>query len=317
MPTSAIFICARLDEPAHRLLKSTLPTGSITFARHPVISPENLASFQQCDICFGNVPATWLEPPPILRWMQLESIGFEYYQDLREVPSGLTITNLKGLFASPAAESAIAGLLALYRGVDKLVSAQASARWMSLEVRPQMQLLRDKQVVILGHGSIGRKLRLFFETFGCRVQSFARTAEGAELGSAEALDHAIGTADIVACCLPKTSETRGLVDRRRLRSMRPSAILVNMGRGAVVDELALIECLQQQTIGGAVLDVTWQEPLPPGHPLWTCDRTILLQHTGGGYQDELLDKARTFLANFTRFQKGQPLDNIIDLDKGY
>lgn len=317
MPTPAIFVCAHLDESAHQLLRSTLPAGSITFARRPVLSPENLAAFQQCDICFGNAPAAWLEPAPRLRWMQLESIGFEYYQGLREVPPGLAITNLKGLFDSPAAESAIAGLLALYRGIDRLVPAQAAARWMSLEVRPQMQLLRDRSVVILGHGSIGRKLRQFLEAFDCRVQSFARTAEGAELRTPEALDRALGQADIVACCLPKTTETRGLVDRRRLALMRPTAVFVNIGRGAVVDEPALVESLQQQKLGGAVLDVTWQEPLPPGHPLWTCPRTILLQHTGGGYQEELLDKARIFLANFSRFQNGQPLHNLVNLARGY
>lgn len=317
MPTPAIFVCAHLDESARHLLTSTLPASSTTFARSPLISPENLTAFQQSDLCFGNVPAAWLEQAPRLRWMQLESIGFEYYQNLRVAPPGLAITNLKGLFDSPAAESAVAGLLALYRGIDQLVPAQAAARWMSLEVRPHMQLLRDKQVVILGHGSIGRKLRHFLEAFGCRVQSFARTADGAELRTAEALDLSLDQADIVACCLPNTTETRGLIDRRRLGLMRPNAVFVNIGRGAVVDEPALIESLQQKKIGGAVLDVTWQEPLPHDHSLWTCPRTILLQHTGGGYQEELLDKARTFLANFTRFQMGQPLHNLVNLARGY
>lgn len=280
-------------------------------------SPENFAAFQQCDICFGNASASWLDRAPRLRWMQLESIGFEYYQDLRKTPTRIAITNLQGLFARPAAESAIAGLLALYRGIDILVPAQATARWISLEVRPQMQLLANKQVMILGHGSIGRKLRQLLEAFGCRVQSFARTAEGAELRTKGALDLALSKADIVACCLPKTAETCGLVDCRRLGLMRSTAVFVNIGRGAVVDEPALIESLQQQKLGGAVLDVTWQEPLPPSHPLWTCPRTILLQHTGGGYQEELLDKARIFLANYSRFQRGQPLDNLVDLARGY
>ena len=294
-----------------------LPAGCITFARRPVLTAENLAAFQQCEICFGNAPAAWLEQAPRLRWIQLESIGFEYYQGLREVPPGLTITNLKGLFDSPAAESAIAGLLALYRGIDLLLPAQAASRWISLEVRPQMQLLRDRSVVILGHGSIGRKLRQLMEAFGCRVQSFARTAESAELRTVETLDHALSQADIVACCLPRTRETHGLVDRRRLGLMRSTAVFVNIGRGAVVDEPALVDFLQQKKLGGAVLDVTWQEPLPPDHPLWTCPRTFLLQHTGGGYQEELLDKARIFLANFARFQNGQPLENVVNLARGY
>jgi phosphoglycerate dehydrogenase-like enzyme len=319
-PPLSLFVYAHLDAAGTGLLRSALGFHRVYFAdKHATDAArqEQLRHFRECDICFGNIPAEWLANAPRLRWLQLESIGFEYYRHLRNLPPALTITNLKGLFDRPAAETALAGLLALYRGVDALVPAQAERRWVCLDLRPRMQLLHGKRVVILGHGSIGRKLRQLLEAFSCRVQSFARSARDAELRTTLELDRALPQADIVACCLPYTADTRGFIDRARLALLGPGAVFVNIGRGAVVDEPALVEALNARRIGGAVLDVTIEEPLPAGHPLWACPNTLLLQHTGGGYKDELLDKARSFLANLAAFQSGQPLRNVVDLVRGY
>lgn len=180
-----------------------------------------------------------------------------------------------------------------------------------------MRLLHGRRVIILGHGSIGRKLRRLIEAFDCRVLSYARTANDAELRTPAELDRALPHADIVACCLPDTPETRGFFGGTRLASLPPHAVFVNIGRGSLVDESALVEALLAHRIGGAVLDVTAQEPLPADHALWTCPNTLLMQHTGGGYDGELLDKARAFLANFAAFQNGEPLVNVVDLARGY
>ena len=301
------------------MLRSALTGVRVVFAdkhRDGAAHQEYLHRFRESDVCFGNVPADWLPQASRLRWLQLESVGFEYYQHVQNLPPGLVTTNLKGLFDTPAAETAMAGLLALYRGVDELVPAQVERRWVSLDVRPRMQLLHGRRVVILGHGSIGRKLRQLLEAFACRVQSFARTTVGAELRTAPELDSALPDADIVACCLPNTPATRGLFDRRRLALLAPGAVFVNIGRGLVVDEPALVETLQQRRIGGAVLDVTYEEPVPPDHPLWSCPRTLLLQHTGGGYDGELPAKARAFVANFARFQAGTSLHHVVNFAQG-
>jgi phosphoglycerate dehydrogenase-like enzyme len=318
-PTS-IFIYAHLDPAGMDLLSSALPATGVFFADKN--GPEGvrdgyLRRLRESEICFGNVPAEWLPTAPRLRWLQLESIGFEYYRHLHGSLPSLTITNLKGLFDRPAAETALAGLLALHRGVDALVPAQAAHRWVCLEVRPRMRLLHGKRVIILGHGSIGRKLRRLIEAFDCRVLSYARTANDAELRTPAELDRALPHADIVACCLPDTPDTRGFFGGTRLASLPPHAVFVNIGRGSVVDESALVEALLAHRIGGAVLDVTAQEPLPADHALWTCPNTLLMQHTGGGYDGELLDKARAFLANFAAFQNGEPLVNVVDLARGY
>ncbi|MEO6003709.1 MAG: D-2-hydroxyacid dehydrogenase [Opitutus sp.] len=318
MSAGSIFVYAHLDVDARALLDDALRGVPVTFfdkTKQP--TAEEQAQFRQSIICFGNVPANWLSSDLPLRWLQLESIGFEYYQRATALPPQLTITNLKGLFDRPTAETTIAGLLALYRGVDQLVQAQATRQWVSLKVRPQTEILGAKRVVILGAGSIGRKIRTLLEAFGCCVQSFARTSPHAELQTLEALEPALATCDIAICCLPNTMETRGLFNARRIGLLPRSAVFVNVGRGAVVDEAALIDALQQRRLSGAVIDVTLQEPLPPTHALWTCPRTLLLQHTGGGYGEELSDKARVFLRNLAHFQSGEPLENVIDLSRGY
>jgi len=320
MSNRSIFIYAHLDEGARELVRRSLPKARLVFAeggKSPDFREANQDRFQSCEVCFGNVPSYWLQSVPHLRWLQLESVGFEYYQGVPALSKSLVFTNLKGLFSRPAAETMLAGLLASYRGLSQLALAQAERRWVCQEVRPQTQLLHGRRVIVLGHGSIGRRLRSLLSAFECHVQSFARTSTEAELRTVDNLDRALPEADVVVSCLPQTPETRGLFGRHRLALLSATAIFANVGRGSVVDETALIEALQQGRLGGAVLDVTLEEPLPPTHPLWSCPRTILLQHTGGGYREELLDKAGAFLANLARFDRGEPLENIVTLAHGY
>jgi glyoxylate/hydroxypyruvate reductase A len=118
-------------------------------------------------------------------------------------------------------------------------------------------------------------------------------------------------------CLPSTPETANFFSRERLARFSSRAIFVNIGRGSAVDEAALIEVLQNRKIGGAVLDVFKQEPLPGEHPYWDCPRTLVLQHTGGGYDEELIDKARIFVSNLNLYRTGHPLQNQINLVRGY
>lgn len=266
---------------------------------------------------FGNVPVRHLPSCRRLKWLQLESVGFEYYLPLADTPPSFSITNLKGLFEWPTAETALSGLLALGRGLPQLLTAQAQSQWVELEVRPQTWLLHGQRALVIGAGSIGNRLRLLLEAFGCQVHSFARSNPAADFHTIPELLNAIPKYDIVACCLPKTPETIGLVNREMLEAMSARALFVNIGRGAVVDEEALIGVLQRRRIRGAVIDVTQSEPLAPDHPLWRCPRTIITQHTGGGYDDELLDKARFFLRNLDLYRRGAELLNPIDVRKGY
>lgn len=313
----SIFIWAHLDQRARDLLRETLVNHQVHMGNPRQPTEADRRALAGAEIAFGNVPAAWLQAAPRLRWMQLESIGFEYYQHLQGNLGNLAISNLKGMFDRPAAETALAGLLALSRGLPRLLPAQVEARWIELEVRPETYLIHGRSVLILGLGSIGRKMQKLLEAFDCHVTTFAKSSPDANLHSLDELKEAFPKADIVVCCLPKTPETIGLISRDLLNRLSPRAVFVNIGRGAVLDEVALIESLNSRRLGGAVIDVTHAEPLPREHPFWRCPNTILTQHTGGGYADELVDKARAFLGNLDRYRRGEPLKNLIDLTKGY
>lgn len=320
--TVKICIYAHVDGAAREYLAAELAGNDVLWVDKRVVREGDdgaLERFVSCDIAFGNVPAHWLEVPGRLRWLQLESVGFEYYQHVAGciAERGLVLTNLRGMFARPAAETALAGLLALLRGGDELALAQRERRWVELEVRPRTGLLHGKRVLVCGGGSIGRRIAAILQAFECGVEFYSKSSPDAQWHTAAELDAALACYDIVINALPSTPETKHLFSRERLSLLGRSAIFVNVGRGSTVDEPALVDALMERRLGGAVLDVFHQEPLPEAHPLWNCPRTIITQHTGGGYVDELLDKARLFVDNYRRFLQGESLKNRVNLKQGY
>lgn len=313
MMSPRIFVTAFLKPEALALLHAGLAGEDYYVADRFNPREADKAAFLQSTVAFGNVPPDWLEEATELQWMQLESTGFEYYLGCQELSADLQITNLRGMFERPAVETAMAGLLGLFRGMNQLIPANREHKWSEIEVRVNLQLLHGSKAVVLGHGSIGQRMRKLLEAYECEVQSYARTSVGAELRDLKSLGEALASADVVVCCLPKNPSTLGLISRELLARLPKQAVFVNIGRGAVVDEPALIQMLTEQRIAGAVLDVTQQEPLPPAHPFWQCPNTILTHHTGGGYPDEYNAKARYFIANLQRYKCGEALQNIISL----
>ncbi|MBE34141.1 MAG: hydroxyacid dehydrogenase [Opitutaceae bacterium] len=308
-----IFVTAFLKPEALALVHEALAGEDYYVADRFNPREEDKAEFLKADVAFGNVLPDWLEESTSLKWMQLESTGFEYYLGCKGLSPDLQITNLRGMFERPAAETAMAGLLGLFRGMNQLIPANRERKWSEIEVRVNLRLLHGSKAVVLGHGSVGKRMRKLLEAYECDVQSYARTSEGAELRDQKSLGDALTTADVVVCCLPNNLSTKGLINRELLARLPEQAVFVNIGRGAVVDEPALIKMLNGHRIAGAVIDVTQQEPLPPEHPLWGCPHTILTHHTGGGYPDEYNAKARYFIANLQRYKQGEALQNIISL----
>src|SRR5690606_32381870 len=220
-------------------------------------------------------------------------------------------------FADAVAQTALAGLLALVRGVDRLARLQAQRRWDCAAIRGSIRTLSGADVVVMGYGGIGRRFPELLAPFGCRVPRFAPPAPEAELKNVAALDAALPQADVVFAALPEHPDTVGLLCAQRLRRLKPTAIVVNVGRGSVLDEAALVELLRRDELGGAVLDVTAQEPLPADHPLWGLPNVVLTQHTAGGECDEIDRKIAFFTDNCRRYRDGLPLRSQIDWSKGY
>ena len=164
---------------------------------------------------------------------------------------------------------------------------------------------------MVGFGAINQRLATLLAPFNCQITPI-RTAT-----PVDKMDRALATADIVVCCAPDTLATRGMFDAARLALLPKHAVFANFGRGSIVNEASLADALNNGQIGGALLDVTEDEPLPTSHPFWKCRNTILTQHSGGGTADELDKKIDVFLSNFTRFRNGEPLVGIVDMKRGY
>lgn len=308
-----IFVCLDLTAPQIARLREVAGADRLHF--HGLLAadagfPPALAS---CEAAFGNPPAEWLARAEALRWVQLESVGFDGYRGLDWGALGrrITMTNLAGFFAEPVAETALAGILALVRGLDRLVRLQAARDWRCEEIRRTLRTLAGATVVLFGYGAINRRLAALLEPFGCAVEPFGRD------WTAASLDRALARADVVVCTAPETDATVGVFDAARLAALKQSAFFVNLGRGSVVVEDALAERLRQGRLGGALIDVTLAEPLPPEHVFWSCPNLILTQHTSGGTEDEMDRKIEVFADNLARFRAGDSLVGVVDFEKGY
>jgi phosphoglycerate dehydrogenase-like enzyme len=266
-----------------------------------------------CEIAFGNPEPAALAAAETLRWLQLESVGFGEYLGLDWPTLGqrLTVTNLAGMFADPAAETGLAGILALYRAINRLAVEQTRQNWIGDTVRAGMHLLTGKQVVLFGRGAINGRLAELLAPFRCTITSFGRD------WTPGALDAALTQADVVVATVPDMPGTRGLFGAARFAAMKRGAIFCNLGRGSLVDESALVTALTWGGLGGAVIDVSRDEPLPKHHPFWTMPNTILTQHSGGGTADEIDRKISWFLDNLNRYRDGRPLHAVVDFSKGY
>jgi phosphoglycerate dehydrogenase-like enzyme len=270
-------------------------------------------AFKDCEIVFGNIEPDWVTSAPRLRWMQLESVGFGEYRnvDWAALDHPVIVTNLAGFFAAPVAQTALAGILALLRGIDRLVLYRRQRHWEGDPLRSRLHTLNAAQVVLFGYGAINRELEKLLAAFDCGTVPFNSDWHN------ETLDTALRQADIVVAAVPETDRTVAVFDARRLALLGEHALFVNCGRGSVVDENALADALRTGRLAGAVLDVTLAEPLPDDHAFWSTPNTILTQHSGGGTADELDRKIDVFAANLRRYRSNQPLRSIADFERGY
>jgi glyoxylate/hydroxypyruvate reductase len=275
-----------------------------------------LATLLNADILFGNPrPVEWMHKASNLKWIQLYSTGFEYYQDVN-IPA--IVTNMQDYYSQPCAETIIAGILSLYRGIDKLSILKEKHQWVGHSIRKELNTLYRKRVVILGKGRIGKQLDRCLRGFECDVKFYGRSASGADIQTTEELRALLPQTDILIGCLPGTEDTCRLITDDLIDSLSMDCIFCNVGRGNLIaDENKLIKALKNYQIRGAVLDVTDKEPIPEGHPLWDCPNTILTQHSGGGSSTEHSGILAFFLENYKLFKENKPLQNIVDLKRGY
>lgn len=310
-----LFVYSPLSALARAYLLQQLPPEvDVTF--NADLAPEDqFPTFQEAEILLGNPPPVWLAagPSPRLRFWQIDSAGFERYRHLH---LALPVANMGDFFAWPCAETMVGGLLALYRHLGELAVLQAQKKWVGgAYVRNRAGQLRGKRVVVLGAGGIALALRQQLSGFECPVQLLARTHPEAQLRSKEDLRAVLPETDIVINTLPGSAE--GFFSAELLDAMRPGSLYASVGRGNTTDEPALIRLLQAGYLGGAVLDVTAIEPLPADNPLWALPNVLLTQHTGGGQPLEDEGKVDVLLRNLENLRHGRPLENLVELSRGY
>ena len=254
---------------------------------------------------------------PRLRWMQAASIGIDKFEE-GGVPGQVLFTNAAGLKGRTVAEHAIALLLGRVHALPQMERARAAGRWARDELRSQVKSIEDKTLLLLGYGSIGQEIARKAKVFDVKIIALNRSGQGGSPADVVAPISSLGRwlpeADFIVCSLPLCVETRQLIGRRELAALKPDALLVNVGRGPVIDQVALAEALETKDKFGACLDVFETEPLPDGDSLWRQPNLILSPHVAGTGGPLVQRFAKLVSDNLSHFKDGRPLLNQVTAD---
>lgn len=251
---------------------------------------------------------------PRVRWVHTRAAGLDRVLFPELVESPVTLTNGSGVFSAPLAEFAMAGILFFAKNLRAMVRNQEAGEWVQVEVAE----IAGQTVGIVGYGDIGRTAAARARALGMRVLAVKRHAGGEEgVFGPERLTDVLKEADYIVVSTPLTPQTHGLIGVAEFAAMKPNAVVINLGRGPVIDEQAMVQALRDRRIRGAVLDVFDQEPLPAGHPFYGMENVLLSPHCADHTPDWLERAMQFFLDNFERFRNGEALRNVVDKRLGY
>ena len=260
-----------------------------------------------------------------LQWIHSTAAGVAQlmYPELRQ--SGITVSNASGIFSVPMAEHTMGLILAMARNFPDSVRYQDQSKWsvQALWDRPQhLTEINGSVLLIVGYGSIGRELARRAKAFDMNVWGVTRSGQGdrrytEKIFPAWQLNEALPSADYVVIAAPETSETKHLIGAEQIARMKRGARLINVARGSLLDEAALIGALQSGALGGAALDVTGVEPLPPESPLWKAPNLFITPHTSAISERLWLRETELFLKLLDEWFSGEELSNRVDFSRGY
>ena len=252
---------------------------------------------------------------PKLTWVSTLYAGLDAFPLALLRTRGVTVTNGAGINAVAVAEYAVMGVLAAAKRLDQVVRAYDRAEWP--KDAPGKVELDGTAALVVGYGTIGRMIGERLAAFGVAVTGVTRSGRDGTL-TPEAWRRRIGEFDWVILAAPSTDATKTLIGVAELAAMKPSAWIVNVARGDMIDRDALVAALNGGVIGGAFLDPTDPEPLPAGHRLWRTPNTLVTMHLSGRSQTRMFPRAAAlFLKNLAAYRAGEPMRNVADLDAGY
>jgi phosphoglycerate dehydrogenase-like enzyme len=258
---------------------------------------------------------------PNLRWVHSRSVGLERSLFPELVDSPVLLTNGSGVFSASLGEFALAAILYFAKDLRRMIRNQTAGVWEAFDVMP----VTGHTVGIIGYGDIGRAIAARVRPLGMTVLALKRHASPTsgtdplveQTYSPERRMEMLSRCDYVVVAAPLTSETRGMIGGPEFAAMKPTAVAINVGRGPVINEEALVSALSNGRIKGAALDVFDQEPLPQGHPFYKLENVLLSPHCADHTPDWLDNAMRFFIEQFRRFRKGEPLLNVVDKKLGY
>jgi phosphoglycerate dehydrogenase-like enzyme len=263
------------------------------------------------------VPAGLLPNMPKLRWAQAMTAGVEGWLAMPDLPAGLTLTCARGTHRESMPENIIGAMLYVSKPYAAAAADQKHAKWTQRVAQP----INGKTLGILGIGEIGAEVARIAAAFGMRVIGTKRrpgpVAHVEQVLPPERTDEVLAQADFLLLLLPATPETDNFMNAARLAKMKPTAWLLNFGRGHLIHDADLIAATKAGTIAGAFLDVFRQEPLPVDHPFWGAEGIIIMPHIGGPHPQRDRIVARLFVDNLGRFLDGKPLTQVVDRQAGY
>ncbi len=307
-----------LTQEQKTLLENSYPEAEFVYVPGKNVTEETL---QGVHAVLGNLPAELLRKASQLEWLQLNSAGANGYCDPGALPEQVVLTNASGAYGLAISEHMIGMVLMLMKRFDQYYDNQKSHIWMD---EGPVQGIWNSRTLVVGMGNLGTEFAKRMSALGSHVIGIRRTEKPKpdcyeEQYLMDALDTELAKADIVALCLPGTDATAHVLDERRLALLKKNAVLVNVGRGVLVDNMALARALYDYKIGGAALDVTDPEPLPEDHPLWDCPNLLITPHVSGGYHmKETFELILQITAeNLKRWRNGEALKNQVNRKAGY
>jgi phosphoglycerate dehydrogenase-like enzyme len=252
-----------------------------------------------------------------LKWVSTALAGVNSFPLARMAERGLVLTNGAGVNAIPVAEFAVMGVLAMAKDLRALIAHQDRRQWVR-EV-PGVGELFGSKALIVGYGAIGQEIGKRLKSFGVETTYVRRSPSGEpDVMGPDDWRGRLGEFDWVILAVAATDETRGMIGPEELGAMKPSAFVVNIARGTLIDQGALIEAVTAGRLAGAFLDVTDPEPPPADDPIWSTPGIVMTCHSSGRAQTRMAQRASDlFLDNLERYRAGQPLRNVVDLRRGY
>jgi phosphoglycerate dehydrogenase-like enzyme len=314
-----VLVVAPPDDTSVRRLDALPPGVRTVRGQRPEDFGDAIAKAEIVLHCSGGRKR--LEPllaeTPRVRWVHSCSAGVENVLFPALVESPIVLTNSRGTYSRSLAEWTLAAVLFFAKDLRRLVRSQAQGRWDPFDPEE----IAGRTLGVVGFGDIGRAVARYARALGLRVLALRRQPDPHELADEvvgpDGLLDLMRRSDYVVVAAPITPDSRGLVTREAIQAMKPSAVLINIGRGPVVDEAALVEALGAGRIRGAALDVFDQEPLPEGHPFYRLDNVLLSPHSAdhvAGWREGAVD---LFVEQVERFRRGEPLRNVVDKTHGY